>query len=102
MRIFIWCDEEKIKILKEKGLEGLSKEVLAGMRRIEVMLNENQLERILKLFPSAKYDKSTTNSIELLPKWFKDMLFNEIVAQGKVDSDIVERVIRKLEDIKQS
>jgi len=96
-RIFIWCDEEKIKRLREKGLEELAKDVLAGMKRIEVTLSEDQLERVLKLFPNAKYDKSTTNSIELLPKAFKEALFEKILEQGKVDEEVVERVIKEFE-----
>jgi len=96
-RIFIWCDEEKVKRLREKGLEELAKDVLAGMKRIEVTLSEDQLERVLKLFPNAKYDKSTTNSIELLPKVFKEALFEKILEQGKVDEEVVERVIKEFE-----
>ncbi|MBB5255252.1 hypothetical protein D1869_04110 [Sulfurisphaera ohwakuensis] len=50
--------------------------------------------------PSSKYDKNITNSIELMPKWFKDMLFSETIIHGEIDNDIVERVIKRLEGVK--
>jgi hypothetical protein len=96
IKIFIWLDEYKVKKLEEKGLLHISKEVLAGMRRIEVPVKEDKVNEILKLFPTSKLDLSTTRSIELLPKTFKELLFEIILEQGKVDEGIIEIALSKI------
>jgi len=39
----------------------------------------------LKVFPTAKFDASTTKSIELLPREVKDKIFDKIVEERSVD-----------------
>ncbi|TRM74611.1 hypothetical protein DJ528_10195, partial [Sulfolobus sp. B5] len=55
--------------------------VLGGIKRIEIEVNENIIRELLKIFPYAKVDTSTTNSIELLPKSFKDTVLKIIIEE---------------------
>lgn len=73
--INIWINEERFKALQDAGLAGLLKEELAGMKVMIVPCSETQRDKILKLFPMAKYDAATTKSIELLPKFVKDKIY---------------------------
>jgi len=70
MKIYIWLSEEISRKLEELGLK-YAKEVLGGMKRIEIEIDDKILNEIVKLFPNVKVDVSTTNSIELLPKTFR-------------------------------
>jgi len=77
--INIWINEERFKALQEAGLAGLLKEELAGMKVMIVPCAEAQRDKVLKLFPMAKYDAATTKSIELLPKYVKDKIYEMAV-----------------------
>lgn len=77
--INIWINEERFKALQDAGLDKMLKEELAGMKVMIVPCNEAQRDKILKLFPMAKYDAATTKSIELLPKYVKDKLYDMAV-----------------------
>ena len=77
--INIWINEERFKALQNAGLANMLKEELAGMKVMIVPCNEAQRDNVLKLFPMAKYDAATTKSIELLPKYVKDKLYDMAV-----------------------
>jgi hypothetical protein len=77
--INIWINEERFKALQNAGLANMLKEELAGMKVMIVPCNEAQRDKVLKLFPMAKYDAATTKSIELLPKYVKDKLYDMAV-----------------------
>ncbi len=47
--------------------------------------NAVERDKILKVFPTAKYDSATTKSIELLPKEVKDKIFDKIVEKESMD-----------------
>ncbi len=83
--INIWINEERYDKLQEAGLHRLCEEMLAGLKVLRVYANEAQREKILKVFPTAKYDSATTKSIELLPKDVKDKIFDVCVANKTVD-----------------
>ena len=55
------------------------------MKVIRVFANDTQKDKILKVFPTAKFDASTTKSIELLPREIKDGIFSKVVEQKKLD-----------------
>jgi hypothetical protein len=80
--INIWINEERFKALQDAGLASLLKEELAGMKVLIVPCNEAQRDKVLKVYPMAKYDAATTKSIELLPKAVKDKIY-EMVVQKK-------------------
>ncbi|MBC7189573.1 hypothetical protein H5U35_05085 [Candidatus Aerophobetes bacterium] len=84
-KVNIWVNEERYRRLKEKGLYHLAKDVLAGMKVIEIFCTEEEKEKILKLFPTAKLDTSTTKSIELLPPEVKNRLFELILKRKSLD-----------------
>lgn len=83
MKIYIWLNEEISKKLEELGLN-YAKDVLGGMKRIEIEVEEEIVNRIVKIFPSAKIDTATTKSIELLPKSFKNEIL-KVILERKVE-----------------
>jgi len=56
----------------------------------------DQVERVVKLFPKAKFDSATTKTIELLPKDLKDDIFDIVVSLEKID--IIEDFLKKRGD----
>jgi hypothetical protein len=79
--INIWINPERLAALSAAGLSNLLKEELAGMKVLIVPCTAEQRDKVLKLFPMAKYDAATTKSIELLPKYVKDKLYDMCVAR---------------------
>jgi len=64
--INIWINEERNEKLCKADMDSLAKDVLAGMKVLQLQCTEKQKDKILKLLPMAKFDSSTTRSIELL------------------------------------
>ena len=83
--INIWINEERYEKLREAKLAGMCEEMLAGLKVLRVYANDSQRDKILKVFPTAKFDSATTKSIELLPKKVKDAIFDKIVEKKSVD-----------------
>lgn len=77
--INLWINEERLEKLQAAGLAGMCKEVLAGLKVLAVPNTAEQRDKVLKIFPMAKFDTATTKSIELLPKEVKDKIFNLVV-----------------------
>jgi len=83
--INIWINEERFKALQNAGLANLLKEELAGMKVLIVPCNEAQRDKVLKVYPMAKYDAATTKSIELLPKAVKDQIYEMVVKKKSLN-----------------
>jgi hypothetical protein len=83
--INIWINEERFKALQDAGLAGLLKEELAGMKVLIVPCNDAQRDKVLKVYPMAKYDAATTKSIELLPKAVKDKIYEMVVKKKNLN-----------------
>ena len=83
--INIWVNEERYEKLREAGLADMCEEMLAGLKVIRVYANEAQRDKILKAFPTAKFDTATTKSIELLPREVKDTIFDKVVERHSID-----------------
>lgn len=83
--INIWVNEERYEKLKDAGLAHMCEEMLAGMKVIRVYANAAQRDKILKVFPTAKFDSATTKSIELLPRQVKDKIFDKVVERKSMD-----------------
>ena len=83
--INIWVNEERYDKLQKVGLADICEEMLAGLKVIRVYANDTQKDKILKQFPTAKFDASTTKSIELLPKDVKDKIFDKVIEKEKTD-----------------
>ena len=92
--INIWINEERFQQLCQSGLQKLAKEVLAGMKVLQVFCNDDQKKELLKQYPQAKYDYSTTKSIELLPAELKTRIFNEIL--NKKDLDVIGDILKEI------
>jgi len=86
--INLWINEERYEKLNKLGLADMTKDVLAGMKVLQLQCTGEQKDRILKIYPIAKWDSATTKSIELIPAEAKDKMFNLVVKKG--DLDVVE------------
>ncbi|HHW43153.1 MAG TPA: hypothetical protein GXX25_04975 [Desulfotomaculum sp.] len=83
--INVWINEERYAKLQKAGLADMAEEVLAGLKVLKVPVSEEQKDKILQVFPTAKYDSATTKSIELLPREVKDKIFDLVVEKEKLD-----------------
>ncbi len=83
--INIWINEDRFDKLAKAGLGSLPEEMLAGLKVLRVYANATERDKILKIFPTAKYDSATTKSIELLPREVKDKIFDKVVEKKSVD-----------------
>ncbi|MGQ9687233.1 MAG: DUF6955 family protein [Desulfobaccales bacterium] len=93
--INIWINEERFKALNDAGLSSLLKEELAGMKVLVVPCTVEQRDKVLKLFPMAKYDAATTKSIELLPKAVKDKIYEMVVKRKSLN--VMDEFIKEVE-----
>lgn len=83
--ISIWINEGRYKKLQEAGLSDMAKDVLAGMKVLQLQCTGQQKDEILKLYPMAKFDTATTKSIELLPAAVKDKIFDLVIKRKSLD-----------------
>lgn len=83
--INLWVNEERYQKLEKAGLAAMCQEMLAGLKCIQVYCNDAQRDKVLKVFPTAKFDSATTKSIELLPRNVKDKIFDLVVQKQKID-----------------
>ena len=83
--INIWINEERFDKLQNAGLANMCEEMLAGLKVLRVYTNAEQRDKVLKLWPKAKFDSATTKSIELLPRDVKDKIFDTIVERKSVE-----------------
>jgi hypothetical protein len=89
----IWINEDRFEKLKAAGLADLTKDVLAGMRSLLIKCTLTQKDRLLKMYPNAKFDSATTKTIELLPKDAKDQLFEICVRKRSTGPEVVEEFL---------
>ncbi|OGW40433.1 MAG: hypothetical protein A2Y97_02640 [Nitrospirae bacterium RBG_13_39_12] len=83
--INLWINEERLEKLQSAGLASMCKEVLAGLKVIAVPNTADQKDKILKIFPMAKFDTATTKSIEALPRQIKDQIFDLVVKKKSLN-----------------
>jgi hypothetical protein len=83
--ISIWVNEGRYKKLQEAGLSDMAKDVLAGMKVLQLRCTGQQKDEILKLYPMAKFDTATTKSIELLPAGAKNKIFDLVIKRKNLD-----------------
>jgi hypothetical protein len=83
--INIWINEERYEKLQKVGLADMTKDVLAGMRVLQIQCNEQQKDKLLAMYPMAKFDSATTKSIELLPADVKNRMFELVVKNKSLD-----------------
>jgi len=83
--INLWINEERLEKLKAAGLGDMAKEVLAGLKVIAVPNTAAQRDKMLELFPMAKFDTATTKSIEALPRQIKDQIFDLVISKKSLN-----------------
>jgi hypothetical protein len=81
----LWINEERYCMLSKVDLTSLAEDVLAGMKLLSLPCTAEQKVRLIALYPEAKYDSATTNTIELLPAEVKARLFDLVVQKGSLD-----------------
>ncbi len=92
--INIWINEERYKKLQEAGLSSMAKDVLAGMKVLQLGCTEAQKNEILRLYPMAKFDSATTKSIELLPVEAKNKMFELVIKRKSLD--VIEEFLKSV------
>lgn len=93
IHINVWINEQRLEALKEAGLADMASEKFAGMMLLAIATTEKQKDLLLQRYPSAKYDSSTTRSIELLPKHAKDRLFDLSVKLRSTGPDAIDALL---------
>jgi hypothetical protein len=90
-------NEERDQQLRDAGLANLANDALAGMKVLQLNCKEKEKDEILKLYPMAKFDSSTTKSIELLPAEVKNNMFDLIIKRKDINiiDEFLERVRQK-------
>ena len=83
--INLWVNEDRLAKLQAAGLASMTKDAMAGLKVIYVYANDAQRDKILKVFPTAKFDSATTKSIEQLPRKVKDEIFQLVVDRKSID-----------------
>ncbi len=83
--INVWINEERLEALSKAGVAGMTKDVLAGLKVIQVPANAAQRDALLQRYPNAKCDTATTKTIELLPREVKDQLLQLVLKKRNVD-----------------
>jgi len=83
--INLWINEERLEKLQAAGLASMTKEVLAGLKVLAVPNTAAQRDKILKVFPVAKFDTATTKSIENLPRAIKDQIFDLVIKKKSLN-----------------
>jgi hypothetical protein len=83
--INIWINEERLEALTKAGVAGMTKDVMAGLKVIQVPASPSERDALLGRYPEAKCDTATTKTIELLPREVKDQLLQLVVKKGRVD-----------------
>ena len=81
----IWINEERYERLQKAGLTDAARDVLAGLKVIQVPATAAQKDTILKKFPQAKCDTATTKTIELLPRAVKDRILDLVVEKKSIE-----------------
>ena len=82
--INIWINEERFEKIKAAGLADMTKDVLAGMRTLQISCTAEERNEFLKKFPMAKFDSATTKTIELVPRQVKDKIFDLAIQKKSV------------------
>ncbi|BBZ51472.1 hypothetical protein H7H82_18420 [Mycobacterium heidelbergense] len=93
IKINVWINDERLKALEDAGMAQLAKEVFAGMKLLPISVTGDQKDLILQRYPSAKYDSSTTGSIELLPKRAKDKLLEFSINMHSTGPEVTDRFV---------
>jgi predicted Zn-dependent protease with MMP-like domain len=83
--INIWVNDDRFDKLQKAGLAHMCKEAMAGLKVIYVYADDAQRDKILKVFPTAKFDSATTKSIELLPRKIKDAIFDLVIEKKSIE-----------------
>jgi hypothetical protein len=92
--INIWINEERYEKLQEAGLADLAHDKLAGMKVLQIKCTEEQKDKILEKYPMAKYDASTTRTIELLPREVKDKIFEIALKLKSTGPEVIDEFLK--------
>jgi hypothetical protein len=94
IKVSVWINDERMASLEKAGMADLAEEEFAGMKRLSITMTDEQKDDLLRRYPTAKYDSSTTRSIELLPKQVKDKLLALSIRMHSTGPDVLERFLQ--------
>ena len=95
IKINVWINDDRLEALEKAGMAELASEAFAGMKLLAISTTEAQKDVILRRYSSAKYDSSTTGSIELLPKQAKDRLLDLSIQMQSTGPEVTGRFIEE-------
>ncbi len=95
IKINVWINDERLEALEKAGMSQLAEEAFAGMKLLAISATEEQKDLILRRYSSAKYDSSTTRSIELLPKQAKDKLLDLSIKMHSTGPEVAGRFLEE-------
>ncbi len=98
IKINVWINDDRLAALQKAGLAEMAKEAFAGMKRLAISATEEQKDVLLQRYPSAKYDSSTTGSVELLPKQVKDRLLELSIKMHSTGPEVIDRFLEDKSD----
>lgn len=93
INVNVWINEERLAALEKADMAHMAEEEFAGMKRLAITMTAEQKDQVLHRYPSAKFDSSTTHSIELLPKEAKDKMLELSIQMHSTGPDVVERFL---------
>lgn len=96
IKINVWINDERMAALEKAGMGQLPEEAFAGMKLLAIHTTEEQKDRILQRYSSAKYDSATTRSIELLPKQAKDKLLELSIQMHSTGPEVTDRFLQEV------
>jgi len=95
IKINVWINEERLAALQEADMAHMAEEEFAGMKRLAISMTEEQKDHVLHRYSTAKYDSSTTRSIEMLPKEVKDRLLDLSIKMHSTGPDVMDRFLEE-------
>ncbi|QJA05840.1 hypothetical protein FVE67_03070 [Thermosulfurimonas marina] len=96
----VLLDDMRMSKLRGTGLEEHIKYMFGGeLRLLEVEVNEELKDRILKEFETARID--SRGAITDVPVAFMRELFNQVVEKKSLGPEVVEGVLAKIDEIKE-
>ncbi|MCL4342447.1 MAG: hypothetical protein M1267_01130 [Candidatus Thermoplasmatota archaeon] len=98
IKIDVWINEERLEKLKAAGLAEIAREKFAGMMVLEIACTEELKDALLRKYPSAKYDSSTTHSIELIPREAKDRIFSTALKLHSTGPEVISQFLQEKND----
>ncbi|AWB10908.1 MAG: hypothetical protein C0177_06740 [Fervidicoccus fontis] len=87
LTISLWVGPEREEALKKANMLEIPElqEAFAGLKRLRVPITYEQAQKLKEVYPSAKIDTSSTQTVELLPRECLDKIFAMVIEKKNVN-----------------